>query len=700
MGGRKKRGNASGNNGKQSKARRGEQAKQVKEAQTKEMETKGIRQTKLDFITTGSPEKVTATTSPKNVIATPSVPPNDKVAEKTVQTKKLSFAEAIGTPPKAKAANDTNKSTAITPEPKIGPTVTLKKTTTTQAITRKETNKTNNDQNELEEEDNKKPAAKTTTELDSAHNKKLPGTQAAPTATRSTKNNKKTETTTTTTNEGTYNTPKKYRAIRYNGLIETQPSDKPFEDFVALLKEYFKIIQDILGKDIYIAAWDNEQSKAFPPIKKPSKLPASRESLGIYLGTYVNPKSDGSKVYLNLRLVTMLPHHVPLERFGMELADQFASSKHRMTIHRQPRPCQAAKSECIGWMMYSCKSMSSATVIPAVKKVLNIPEDVEIGIQYRTISNEHGKKPAFNRDDPPAAAIHLDIDERYALVYQARAASLWRKNSKKRLPNGVQLRLVPCFTSATGKSMTDTQRSDAMTLAERQYYFVKEHLKMLPAYFFISQLDTPISEENNMTLRRAMMSQAPAKQATARLIHNVDAAWNQTTKHAITTVVGREQEAQRFLVNMIPEYLHRFGEGATKWFTGAGLLVYKDVKWNPTKGTTSSAKEHESEEMVKEDLWGLNDKWEELKKTKASETTRPDASTLDATGEESIISTPTADESKIPGTTRLGSDKSIASFGNVFQRNRDDDDAREEETIAKEEAAKIHDITGTQFEFS
>jgi hypothetical protein len=26
--------------------------------------------------------------------------------------------------------------------------------------------------------------------------------------------------------------------------------------------------------------------------------------------------------------------------------------------------------------------------------------------------------------------------------------------------------------------------------------------------------------------------------------------------------------------------------------------VYKDVKWNPEKGTTSSAKERDSEEMV------------------------------------------------------------------------------------------------------
>jgi hypothetical protein len=210
--------------------------------------------------------------------------------------------------------------------------------------------------------------------------------------------------------------------------------------------------------------------------------------------------------------------------------------------------------------------------------------------------------------------------------------------------------------------MIDTQRSDALTLKERQYYFVKEHLKILPTYFFISQLDTPISEDNPMKLRRAMMAQAPAKQTTARLIHNVDAAWNQTTKHIISSVVGREQEAQRFLANMIPEYLHRFGDGTTKWFTGTGLLVYKDVKWNPTKGTTSSAKEHELEAMVKEDLWGLNDKWEELKKPKLTGTTRPDGKMLNA----STTSTPTPESSKVTDQTRLGCDKSIASFGNVY----------------------------------
>jgi hypothetical protein len=101
--------------------------------------------------------------------------------------------------------------------------------------------------------------------------------------------------------------------------------------------------------------------------------------------------------------------------------------------------------------------MNSNTFVPALKKALKIPPNMAVGIQYRAIANEMGKKPPFDKEDPPAAAIHLDIDEWYALLYQARAASLWRKNSKQRLPNKVQLRLVPCFTSATGKSMMDTQ---------------------------------------------------------------------------------------------------------------------------------------------------------------------------------------------------------------------------------------------------
>jgi hypothetical protein len=717
-----KRRPSNGTNGKEESPRCGEKTKQPKVLDTKTAATKAGQQTKLAFSAKGTNDKNGPTTT------------NEAESGTTVRQQKLSFAEAVqGTQKTNKAPTTPNGPSttafAITPEdptlrnkffPENPPASFPPPRATTQNNNKTNTTPTKKNQQKEKLADNmstdiedKKPAARTlkkpppsnptTPDPKQSHppppNSDTDDDLPQPVSTPKTKRKSSNTRTTKSTEPEASSTKENERpqhAIRYNGLIETPPSEKPFDDFVIILKAYFQVIQDVLGKEVYIAAWDTEQGKSFPPLKKPSKLPTSRESLGIYLGTYINPKTEGSKVYLNLRLMAYTSHPVPLEKFGMELADQFKASTCSMSIHRQPRPCQAAKADCLGWLMYSCKSMNSATFIPAVKEILKIPDDVEIGIQYRTISNETGRKPPFNRDDPPAAAIHLDIDERFSLVYQARAASLWRKNSKKRLPNGVQLRLVPCFTSATGKSMTDTQRSDAQTLTERQYYFLKEHLKTLPPYFFISQLDTPLSDEPGaMTLRRAMMARAPKNQPSNRLIHNVDASWNQPSKHTITTVVGKEIEAQRFLVNMIPELLHHYGEGATKWFTSSGLIVYKDVKWNPEKGTTTSSQEKASAGMVKEDLWDLNDKWEALKLKKGQATSRPNENDLDQT-----TPTPETEQAPTQAHTRQAGDKSIASFGDAYNREKDADDAQAEATRKQEEAAKLPDLTGTQFVFN
>jgi hypothetical protein len=157
---------------------------------------------------------------------------------------------------------------------------------------------------------------------------------------------------------------------------------------------------------------------------------------------------------------------------------------------------------------------------------------------------------------------------------------------------------------------------------------------------------------------------------------------------------------------MILELLHCFGDEASKWFTGSGLLVYKDVKWNPDKGTTSSAKERDSEEMVKEDLWDLTSKWEQINKNKAS--TRPDEATLDATTTPLAAMPATGITAEAPSTIdltekteRLASDKSIASFQNVYNRPIDEDDVKEADALAKAQAGKtVADLTGTQFEFS
>ena len=178
-------------------------------------------------------------------------------------------------------------------------------------------------------------------------------------------------------------------------------------------------------------------------------------------------------------------------------------------MNKEPQACQAVGSTCIGWFMYSTKHIDSKTFILKTKSILGIPPEIAVGISYRAIMNEYGPRPPYDGDDPLPAAIHLDIDEKFYMVYQPRASYLWRKNLKKRLPNGIQLRLVPCFSSPVGKSMTDDIRADAKILAERQGFFVKEHILRPIEYYFISLLDTAISPDNPLTLCRAMMARAP-----------------------------------------------------------------------------------------------------------------------------------------------------------------------------------------------
>jgi hypothetical protein len=114
---------------------------------------------------------------------------------------------------------------------------------------------------------------------------------------------------------------------------------------------YFSIIQDILGKKIFIAAWDEEQDQSYKPLKTPKSIRPRREELAIYLGTYINPKAQGDTVYLNLRLVTYHPIPVPLERFGMELQDHLDKEKNQMVFYRQP--IMSSAQIRVGWLVFA-----------------------------------------------------------------------------------------------------------------------------------------------------------------------------------------------------------------------------------------------------------------------------------------------------------------------------------------------------------
>jgi hypothetical protein len=696
MGKNKKRRSTNGASSNKPSPRRGDKTKQTKVAKAKETDRRVVRQTKLSFADSPTLNSAAALSTaitpdaglkPKRLAhpTPPSTPERDN--PKTTITK-----NDPTTPTEIAPSNEQN----LTKPPSTAPSLTenakgVSSMPNAKGVASKPDSHMTTEDNEDIDSGNKKKKQTTFTITDD---------DAKPAAKQS-KPTKPTVTAAILAARPAAKVPRKqYQEIRYRGIIDAPPSEKPLSDFVTLLKKYLKTVQSTIGRHIYLAPWDKEQESSFPHLRTPADVPDSRESLGIYLGTYVNPRADGNAVWMNLRWVTSREPPVPLERFGIELAD--ALPKHKMSMNKQPQPCQAVKSCCIGWFMYSCKQINSTSFINETKIALGIPKNVAIGISYRTIVNQYGKKPPFNREDPPAAAIHLDIDERFYMVYQAKASSLWRKNSKKRLPNGVQLRLVPCFSSPIGKSMTDEIRSDAKTLAERQYLFVKEHLRVID-YHFISLLDTPIATDNPMTLRRAMMARAPKDRPTSRLIHNIDQSWNSTSKYVVTTVIGREEEANRFLSNLIPELLFVHGQEASKWFSGQGLSIYKDVRWNAKKGTTSSSNASASAAMVEEDVWDLGDKWKALTVASQKTSTRPDAKLLDVSTPSSLQepqpSTEAAAETATP-LARLASDKSVASFGGAFGREHDSDDEKEAEVKAAYEAANPPDMTGTQFIFS
>jgi hypothetical protein len=127
-----------------------------------------------------------------------------------------------------------------------------------------------------------------------------------------------------------------------------------------------------------------------------------------------------------------------------------------MGMNKQPLPLQSVKLACIDWFMYSSKQINSATFIAEMRAALGILQEVVIGMSYRAIVNKFGRKPQYNQDNPSPAGIHLGVDEKLYMVYQPKASSLWRENAKKRFLNGVQLQLLPCFSSPIGKSMTDS----------------------------------------------------------------------------------------------------------------------------------------------------------------------------------------------------------------------------------------------------
>jgi hypothetical protein len=106
-------------------------------------------------------------------------------------------------------------------------------------------------------------------------------------------------------------------------------------------------------------------------------------------------------------------------------------------------------------------------------------------------------------------ALHLDIDQNYAIPYTEPAAKLWRKGAKNRV-HGLQLRIIPCFGSSSTIAFSDNQRVNLRLMAAKQQFFMNSYI-IKSDNSHIMNLDAPVTyaTDKTATLRKYLMSRSP-----------------------------------------------------------------------------------------------------------------------------------------------------------------------------------------------
>jgi hypothetical protein len=171
--------------------------------------------------------------------------------------------------------------------------------------------------------------------------------------------------------------------------------------------------------------------------------------------------------------------------------------------------------------------MHEDTLLSGLRKQLNIPSHVALGLRWKVIRNSKKGKAL----PPSPQALTLEIDELWYGQYSGDIAKLWKKYNRK-LVCGLQLRLVPCFTSPRMAVADDNTKMEASWMALKQQFFVNQHAMSLLVNFFIAFPDLPIvvrapeGSESNWTLRRHLMKAAPLGLPSQRLFLTVDQCYN------------------------------------------------------------------------------------------------------------------------------------------------------------------------------
>ena len=482
------------------------------------------------------------------------------------------------------------------------------------------------------------------------------------------------------------------RSLRF-GVRITFPAAKHDEQLKTLCTVFADLLKDVqgaIGKNVGIGTWDEQKASQQSPIARPADMPRGnggskdKEFLQTFFGAWPRIKTDKAYVnYHKIRFITAKPDtlNFPLGELGENLSDGLEAKCRngdkdpKVQLSRSPLSCQATKAVVVGWLHGSVKSINEHTFIPAVRKQLNIPNYVAIGVVWKTLRTIQKTPHKWDPDDKPPQALTVEIDEDYYPIYEPKMAALWKKRSKKRVC-GINLRLVPCFTSPSMDVVDSDTATDMLNLIDKQQHLVNHHQARLPVTKFISQLDLPIKDKYNeeWTLRRYLMSKSPHGFPSDRLFITTDRNWD-GNGYILVTIKTYYDEALRALNNMVPECVWMFGkEAAKKWFTTTGLHAFQNIRWDPDKGKTHST-DRALSALVDEDFLGMGKEWQT--KNRVSRDTA--AATAAAFIPASIFN---PDQTQVTAKdiiaerqkNNIRSDDSVKTFGDrVFHREHDGD---------------------------
>ena len=484
-----------------------------------------------------------------------------------------------------------------------------------------------------------------------------------------------------------------YASIRFSFRVVVPFCKKPLEEFSTIIQKLLKAVHSELGKGVGIGNWDDgfgttifRKVSDIPTGEKPAE---ARLTFANMFSIFVSPrqgdnKEGTSKVikFLKIRFKWLRTTKLKVapKDFGSTLMGVMEELGLPVNISYSPFCYQCPNWVHYGWLLFSTKSINQDTFQPAMRKMLGIPDHVACGVTWRTIKDPNGVQYKWDEKIAPPQAWHLEIEEEYAVQFHQRVANLFKKGSSKRV-NGIQLRLVPCFSGYHNELIYAASTKDSCVIGARNQQKFCRRIKFKHSSFIMA-LDYPDPDcATPYTLRDYLMSRSPDGCVISRVFHNVDPTWNKPGHFSFTFTPSNGVHAAKAIARMIPECMYHHPNAVKFWFTGSALLAHANSTWDPDKKEAKTNAHTCIAAIIDEDLWNM-DEWSDDEDTTKVSATKDEKESSKAKTKVIL--------SEIPATMSeyQGADD-LKSFGPALGRVRTDKSIEADNTVAVERKTAI-----------